>query len=83
MEPLCHRSLSSDMPPANDQDYEGWPIPKLRLEVRDMDSPGARKFFGSVNAATALKDAVRDVFVWLYTRESAPKRSALLPSEVP
>lgn len=55
-------------------DKPAWPVPRLLFKVNDMDSQGARKFFKHVNASEAVHAAVLDVFVWLYTAESAPKQ---------
>ncbi|KAM7183781.1 Peptidase of plants and bacteria domain containing protein [Rhypophila sp. PSN 637] len=40
--------------------------PKLRLEIRDLQHPGALKFLASVNAASLMSAAVRNVQRHLY-----------------
>jgi hypothetical protein len=44
--------------------------PKLRLEIRDLDHPGAFKFLNSVNSATVLSSAVNNVLRLLYKSPS-------------
>ncbi|KAI0319032.1 hypothetical protein OF83DRAFT_866891 [Amylostereum chailletii] len=54
-----------------------WPIPKLTLRVEDLDHPGAKLFFDSVDPTRVLHDAVAAVFTWLYiTRANAPDHVA-------
>ncbi|KAK3400127.1 peptidase of plants and bacteria-domain-containing protein [Sordaria brevicollis] len=65
----------------DDRDREGFkfPHPKLRLEIRDLNHPGASKFLGAVNAATILSDAVKNVQRLLY-RSAADKHTSCPPT---
>jgi hypothetical protein len=44
--------------------------PKLRLQIQDLDHPGAAKFLSSVNASTVLSTAVNNVLRLLYKSPS-------------
>jgi hypothetical protein len=44
--------------------------PKLRLQIQDLDHPGAAKFLSSVNAFTVLSTAVNNVLRLLYKSPS-------------
>ena len=73
--PLPHRgpataSSSSTSQPHNKK-APVFRTPKLRLEIRDACSPGARALLGAVNAGTALEDAVQGVLHALYTVAAA------------
>lgn len=46
-------------------------LPKLRLEIRDVMSPGAKAFLKSVVPSTALEFAVRQVLALLYQHPQA------------
>ena len=56
-----------------------FPHPKLRLEIRDLEHPGALKFLGAVNASTLLSDAVKNVQRLLY-RSAADKHTTCPPT---
>ncbi|KAJ4421591.1 hypothetical protein N0V85_000118 [Neurospora sp. IMI 360204] len=62
-----------------DRDTPKFPHPKLRLEIRDLDHPGAAKFLGAVNASTLLSDAVKNVQRLLY-RSAADKHTTCPPT---
>jgi hypothetical protein len=47
-----------------------FPQPKLRLQIHDLDHPGASKFLGAVNPATVLSAAVDNVLRLLYRSPS-------------
>lgn len=61
-----------------------FPLPKLRLEVRDLNHRGADRFLSSVHAGKALAIAVQNVLSLLYESPSAktshppPTRSVTL-----
>lgn len=54
---------------------EPFPLPKLRLELRDLTHPGTAKFLRSVDATTLLPAAVADVQRLLYRAPSDPHTS--------
>lgn len=54
-----------------------FPLPKLRLEIRDVMHPGAQAFLEAVIASTALEYAVRQVLNLLY--ESPDCRTTHVP----
>lgn len=62
-----------------DRETPKFPHPKLRLEIRDLEHPGASKFLGAVNAATLLSDAVKNVQRLLY-RSAADKYTTCPPT---
>ena len=51
---------------------DAFPQPKLRLEIRDLDHPGAAKFLTAVNAGTVLASAVAHVQRLLYQSPGNP-----------
>jgi len=51
---------------------EGFKQPKLRLEIRDLQHPGATKFLASINAAPILSTAVQNVQRLLYRSPAEP-----------
>ncbi|KAK2013115.1 plant basic secretory protein [Colletotrichum eremochloae] len=59
-------------------------LPKLRLEIRDLNDPAAVRFLSAVNAGNALTAAVRSVLTLLYESPSChtthvpPTRSVTL-----
>ena len=55
-----------------------FPIPKLRLEIRDLNHAGAQTFLTSVTASEVLQDAVQTVLKLLY--ESPDSRVTTVPS---
>ena len=63
----------------HDRDTPKFPHPKLRLEIRDLDHPGAAKFLGAVNASTLLSDGVKNVQRLLY-RSAADKHTKCPPT---
>jgi hypothetical protein len=46
--------------------------PKLRLEIRDLDHPGASKFLSAINVSTVFSAAVKNVQRLLYRTPSEP-----------
>jgi hypothetical protein len=46
--------------------------PKLRLEIRDLDHPGAAKFLSAINVGTVFSAAVKNVQRLLYRTPSDP-----------
>lgn len=62
---------SEDHQQEQDRAY-GFPIPKLRLEIRDLTHPGARRFLDSVNATECLTAAVANLLRLLYTSPANP-----------
>lgn len=48
----------------------GFPEPKFRLEIRDLNHSGAAKFLGAVNAGSVLSTAVENVLRLLYRSPS-------------
>ncbi|KAL1872313.1 hypothetical protein VTK73DRAFT_1623 [Phialemonium thermophilum] len=57
--------------PSSEKDV-GLAMPKLRLEIRDLNHPGAAKFLAAVNASEVLRTAVHNVQHHLY-HDDAPK----------
>lgn len=59
---------------ANDhrRDSEKFPHPKIRLEIRNLDHPGASKFLDAVNATHCLQSAITTVLRLLYVKPSDP-----------
>ncbi|KAM7204486.1 putative pbsp domain containing protein [Naviculisporaceae sp. PSN 640] len=55
-----------------EQDGGDFPQPKLRLEIRDLNHPGAAKFLASVNAGTVTSAAVSNVQRLLYRSLADP-----------
>ncbi|EQB44973.1 plant Basic Secretory protein [Colletotrichum gloeosporioides Cg-14] len=51
-------------------------LPKLRLEIRDLNHPAAAHFLSAVNASTALATAVHSVLNLLYESPSNPTTNA-------
>ena len=51
-----------------------WPIPKLRLEALDLQSPGATRFFTVINPVRLMRDAVLVVLKLLYTLDTVPHK---------
>jgi hypothetical protein len=49
-----------------------FPLPKLRLEVRDLNHDGADTFFSSVTARKALATSVQNVLSLLYKTPATP-----------
>ena len=62
-----------------DRDTPKFPHPKLRLEIRHLEHPGAVRFLGAVNASTLLSDAVKNVQRLLY-RSAADKHTTCPPT---
>ena len=59
-------------PEAASASKDSFPTPKLRLEVRDLNHPGASAFLDSVNAGSVLKTAVDSVLRLLYSSPRNP-----------
>ncbi|EON97687.1 putative pbsp domain-containing protein [Phaeoacremonium minimum UCRPA7] len=77
--PLPDRTAISESErtkPRDDEPEEKFPQPKLRLEIRSLDHPGAARFLSAVNASQVLKDAVHNVQRLLYARPSEPTTHA-------
>lgn len=49
-----------------------FPLPTLRLELRDLNHPGSQAFLSAVNASKALATAVHHVLSLLYESPSCP-----------
>ncbi|POR36228.1 Uncharacterized protein TPAR_03601 [Tolypocladium paradoxum] len=49
-----------------------FPLPRLRLEIRDLAHPGARLFLDSVNATACLATALASLLRLLYTSPASP-----------
>jgi len=64
-EPESARSKPSSKPST-------FPLPKLRLEVRDLNHAGAQTFLEAVIASNALSTSVRDVLSLLYHSPDSP-----------
>jgi len=58
--------------------HKQFSLPKLRLEIRDLNHIGAQTFLGSVTASEVLQDAVETVLKYLY--ESPDSRTTTVPS---
>lgn len=50
----------------------GFKLPKLRLEIRDLSHPGAKRFLDAVNTSDCTANAVRNVLRLLYSSPSCP-----------
>ncbi|KAH7375059.1 plant basic secretory protein [Plectosphaerella cucumerina] len=55
-----------------DASKDHFPLPKLRLEVRDLNHRGATAFLDAVSAGTSLEGAVTSVLRLLYTSPRDP-----------
>ena len=55
---------------------EDFSLPKLRLEIRDLNHPGAKCFLDAVNVSDCLAKCVRDVLRLLYVTPSDPFTTA-------
>ncbi|KAI0132139.1 peptidase of plants and bacteria-domain-containing protein [Xylariales sp. AK1849] len=49
-----------------------FPLPKLRLEIRDLSHPGSQIFLAAINASSTFSACVHDVLKHLYTSPSNP-----------
>ena len=85
--PIPHRSSSPSgdtaKQPSRPHPKPGFPIPKLRLKVTELNHPGSLVFFGTTNPLTVLADAVTTVLQTLYappqnTKTIPPTRSVTL-----
>ncbi|KAK4134228.1 BSP-domain-containing protein [Trichocladium antarcticum] len=60
------------------------PLPKLRLEIHNLDHPGAAKFLSAINPTTVLSTAIKNVLCLLYQSptnqhpDAPPTRSVTL-----
>lgn len=63
-------------PPSKADLNSSFTLPKLRLEIRDINHPGASIFLKSVEAATCLQECTRNVLRLLYTSPSTPTTTA-------
>ncbi|KLO11342.1 plant basic secretory protein [Schizopora paradoxa] len=50
-----------------------WPMPKLRIQVADLSSPGSIEFFANLHPTELLREAVMAVLTTLYTPENCPR----------
>lgn len=53
---------------------EDWPIPKIRLQVGNLASPGSALFFSSFNPSVILQQSVLHVLKTLYTLQTVPRQ---------
>ncbi|KAJ6447140.1 pbsp domain-containing protein [Purpureocillium lavendulum] len=53
-----------------------FPLPKLRLEIRDLSHPGARLFLDSVNATECMTTAANNLLRLLYGSPADPTTTA-------
>ncbi|ROT38654.1 PBSP domain protein [Sodiomyces alkalinus F11] len=67
-----HRNPTANSINKPSQSEEQFPQPKLRLEIRDLNHPGASKFLSAVNASHVLQSAVTNVLRLLYVKPSNP-----------
>ncbi|KAJ9149022.1 PBSP domain-containing protein [Pleurostoma richardsiae] len=74
--PGNHTSSSTSQVAKDDRSESPFPLPKLRLEIRDLNHPGAPRFLSSVNASSVLSGAVADVLRLLYVSPSEPHTHA-------
>lgn len=51
-----------------------WPIPKFRIQVADLSSPGSIEFFANLHPTELLREAVMVVLTTLYTPENCPRQ---------
>ncbi|KAH6635257.1 peptidase of plants and bacteria-domain-containing protein [Chaetomium sp. MPI-SDFR-AT-0129] len=75
-------SESEILPPLDEAVTSGghsFAKPKLRLEIRDLDHPGAAKVLSAVNSATVLSTAVNNVLRLLY-RSPSDKHTTVPPT---
>ncbi|KAF1811649.1 plant basic secretory protein [Eremomyces bilateralis CBS 781.70] len=73
--PIYYQIPSTTLPPPSPPIH-----PLLRLELRDLSSPGAQRFLSTPNCGTLLSTCVSSVISHLYTRTCAvpPTRSVTL-----
>jgi hypothetical protein len=57
-------------PEAASKGRDNFPLPKLRLELRDLSHSGTKKFLSSVNASEVMEKAVANVLRILYKSPS-------------
>ena len=67
-----HRAVHPSAPTPNST----FPLPKIRLEVRDLAHPGARVFLSSVDPTSVLEFAVQRVLELLYISPKCPTTTA-------
>lgn len=74
--PVPPKSKESSSPKSEDAYSEAsaskFPLPKLRLEIRDLNHDGAQEFLTSVTANKALRKAVQSVLSLLYHSKDSP-----------
>lgn len=51
-----------------------WPLPKLSLQIHDLDHPGVEVFLGAVRPVELLKLAVKASHQWLYAADKPPRK---------
>lgn len=66
------QSSSSDPADAKDVKKGTFPVPKLRLEIRDLNHNGAGIFLHAVNASSTFASCVQNVLQQLYISPSHP-----------
>lgn len=59
-----------------DKPSKAFPLPTLRLEIRDLSHPGSTAFLSALNAATALSAATTTVLTLLYSTPDTPHTHA-------
>ncbi|KAI5124126.1 hypothetical protein M0805_000939 [Coniferiporia weirii] len=64
---LVYQPVYTASPPPPD-----WPVPKLRLEAKDLAHEGTALFFKHVNPSDGLRNAVVSVLETLYTKQTSP-----------
>ena len=62
--------------------FSNFPIPKLRLEAKDLGRTGTALFLKHINASEVLHDAVISVLTTLYTLETCPRQYVSFPTSV-
>ncbi|PQE23239.1 plant Basic Secretory protein [Rutstroemia sp. NJR-2017a BVV2] len=72
MPPTEKKSSTSASEHEHSMESTKFPLPKLRLEIRDLNHAGSQMFLTAVMANTALATAVRSVLTLLYESPSCP-----------
>lgn len=61
--------------PPDDSCPSPFPLPKLRLEIRDLGHPGAVAFLSAIHPTTAITTALRALLALLYASPADPSTS--------
>ncbi len=77
--PIPDRTVTTPDSTSEPGKGDPFPEPKLRLEIRDLDHPGAAKFLGAINAGTVFSAAVKNVQRLLYRTPSDPTQQSRQP----